>query len=54
VNDAYQLGASSFLIKPVDFDDFVQLSQTVRGYWIWLNQNPEALHESRQVPRHAN
>jgi CheY-like chemotaxis protein len=48
VNLAYQLGAHSFLVKPVDFDDFVRLSQAIQGYWIWLNKNPET---SRSVPQ---
>lgn len=43
VNLAYQLGANSFLVKPVDFDDFVQLSRAIQGYWIWLNKTPEPL-----------
>jgi CheY-like chemotaxis protein len=41
VNLAYQLGASSFLVKPVDFDHFVKISQALKGYWIWLNKPPE-------------
>src|SRR5579859_5551558 len=41
VNLAYQLGADSFLVKPVNFEDFVRLTQALQGYWIWLNQNPE-------------
>ena len=41
VNLAYQLGANSFLVKPVDFDDFVRLSQAIQGYWIWLSRAPE-------------
>jgi CheY-like chemotaxis protein len=43
VNQAYQLGANSFLVKPVDFEDFVRLSQAIQGYWIWLNKAPEDL-----------
>ena len=48
VNQAYQLGANSFLIKPVDFDDFVRLSQAIQGYWMWLNKVPEDLAELAQ------
>jgi CheY-like chemotaxis protein len=40
VNLAYQLGANSFLVKPVDFDDFVRLTQAIQGYWIWLSKAP--------------
>lgn len=41
VNTAYKLGANSFLIKPADFDRFVEISQALNGYWIWLNKAPE-------------
>jgi len=41
VNRAYRLGANSFLTKPVDFRDFVQLSSAIKGYWIWLSRAPE-------------
>ena len=41
INRAYQLGANSFLTKPVDFRDFVQLTSAVKGYWIWLSRAPE-------------
>ncbi|SRR6266436_8450978 len=40
VNRAYRLGANSFLTKPVDFRDFVQLSSAIKGYWIWLSRAP--------------
>src|SRR5437868_14732918 len=40
VNRAYRLGANSFLTKPVDFRDFVQLSSAIQGYWIWLSRAP--------------
>src|SRR3989442_15596838 len=41
VNRAYKLGANSFLTKPIDFRDFVQLTAAVKGYWIWLSRAPE-------------
>src|SRR2546421_11518689 len=41
VNRAYRLGANSFLTKPVDFRDFVQLSSAIKGYWIWLSRVPQ-------------
>jgi CheY-like chemotaxis protein len=41
VNLAYQLGANSFLVKPVDFERFVEISQALKGYWIWLSRAPE-------------
>ncbi len=41
VNLAYQLGANSFLVKPADFERFVEISQALAGYWIWLDTAPE-------------
>jgi CheY-like chemotaxis protein len=41
VNRAYQLGANSFLVKPADLEDFIRLTQAIRGYWIWTDQAPE-------------
>lgn len=41
VNAAYKLGANSFLIKPADLDRFVEISQALSGYWIWLDKAPE-------------
>ena len=41
VNTAYQLGANSFLMKPHEFEDLVQLSQAIRGYWIWTDTGPQ-------------
>jgi CheY-like chemotaxis protein len=41
VNAAYQLGANSFLVKPIDFEHFVKVSQALKGYWLWLNKTPE-------------
>ena len=35
VKAAYELGANSFLIKPADFDRFVEFSQALGGYWTW-------------------
>lgn len=42
VSRAYKLGANSFLIKPADFDRFVEISQALNGYWIWLDKAPTA------------
>jgi CheY-like chemotaxis protein len=47
VNRAYHLGANSFLTKPVDFRDFVQLTISIKGFWIWLSRAPE-VHRARR------
>ncbi len=41
VNRAYQLGANSFLVKPVDFEHFVEVSQALKGYWLWMSKAPD-------------
>jgi CheY-like chemotaxis protein len=49
VNLAYQLGANSFLIKPVDFEHFVQVSEVLKGYWLWMTEAPEISRPSKSV-----
>ena|SRR2546422_7064883 len=47
VNRAYSLGANSFLVKPLDFENFLGVVQALQGYWLWLTKTPEI---SRPVP----
>lgn len=49
VNEAYRLGANSFLVKPVDFERFVSVIQALQGYWIWLSQAPEVSRPCSQT-----
>jgi two-component system response regulator len=35
---SYELGANSFIQKPVDFDTFVDTAQQLSRYWLELNQ----------------
>lgn len=37
---SYELGANSYLQKPVDFDEFRRLIRRVTGYWLQVNQTP--------------
>lgn len=41
VNEAYQAGANSFLVKPTDFETFVQVTSALNGYWIWTDKPPQ-------------
>jgi CheY-like chemotaxis protein len=52
VNLAYQLGANSFLVKPVDFENFVQVSQAVKGFWLWMSRAPENSRADDAVKTH--
>src|SRR6185503_19329803 len=42
VNEAYQLGANSFLVKPFDFEDFTKLSEKILYFWFKASRAPEA------------
>ena len=41
LNQAYDLGANSYLLKPVNFQELVNLIELVDVYWFNLNQKPE-------------
>jgi CheY-like chemotaxis protein len=40
IQRAYQLNATSFLVKPVDFQEFKAMCELLRIYWIGLNVTP--------------
>lgn len=41
VQMAYQLGANSYIVKPVDFDAFVEVAAQIDLYWTILNKPPQ-------------
>lgn len=42
VVSSYHLGVNSYIVKPVDFDNFVQAAREIGTYWLMLNQTPGA------------
>lgn len=40
INQVYDLGANSYLVKPVAFDDLQQLVNMLNLYWLILNEKP--------------
>jgi CheY-like chemotaxis protein len=40
INKAYELGANSYLVKPVGFDALFETVKSVTHYWGNLNQSP--------------
>jgi CheY-like chemotaxis protein len=41
VVESYKLGVNSYMVKPVDFDKFVQAVSELGMYWMLLNQPPD-------------
>ena len=38
--ESYQLGVNSYIVKPVDFEQFVEAVRHLGLYWILLNKTP--------------
>jgi CheY-like chemotaxis protein len=38
--EGYRLGASSYVQKPTDFDEFRKMIRALRSYWLEVNQAP--------------
>ncbi|MCC6613654.1 MAG: response regulator [Anaerolineae bacterium] len=38
IQTAYQLGANSYIIKPVDFAKFMDVAEQIDSYWTLLNK----------------
>jgi len=53
LNDAYQSGANSFLVKPVDFERFVEIASALSGYWLWMDSEPETQRPASGVVKAA-
>ena len=40
VNRAYEAGANSYLVKPVDFNALVEMIKALHDYWLGFNAGP--------------
>jgi two-component system response regulator len=40
IKKAYLMGANSFVVKPVSFEDYEQTLDNLAHYWLTLNQSP--------------
>lgn len=40
VSRSYDLGANSYIVKPVDFDKFLEVVERIELYWILTNLQP--------------
>ena len=41
VDRAYELGANSYLVKPVSFETLLELVKSLELYWLVLNERPK-------------
>jgi CheY-like chemotaxis protein len=55
VNTAYRLGANSFMVKPTDFQNVVEMAKTLRSYWLQMSKAPEVSRVSKsKTPKNQN
>ena len=40
IAECFQLGANSYIVKPVEFEKFIEAVQQLGLYWVLLNQHP--------------
>lgn len=40
LTESYRYGANSYIRKPVNFDEFIELISNLCSYWLWLNIFP--------------
>lgn len=41
IQECYRLGVNSYVVKPVEFDDFIKAISNLGLYWMILNQPPQ-------------
>src|SRR5688572_1773355 len=51
IDGAYQLGAASFLTKPLVFNEFKDTIQAIYNYWLTMNKPPTVQRPAAQPKR---
>jgi len=44
IEACYDLGANSYIVKPVNFSDFIETVKNIELYWVLTNQPPAVNH----------
>lgn len=50
VNEAYRLGANSFLTKPYDFQNLVEFTRLIQEFWLRASKCPESSRPDKAAP----
>lgn len=50
VSRAYDLGANSYLVKPVGFEGLLELVKSIGMYWMILNKTPDPVGDPTMLP----
>lgn len=53
VNAAYQLGANSFMVKEMDFQNTVELARLIKDFWLLKAKVPEASRVDENASENA-
>jgi two-component system response regulator len=53
ITETYNLGANSYIVKPVDFEQFTEAVRQLGLYWVLLNQQPTANDHESVPPAHV-
>jgi CheY-like chemotaxis protein len=53
VNRAYRLGANSFMVKQLDFENVVEMSAMLKRYWLGMDKAPDASRPEKEPSRKA-
>jgi CheY-like chemotaxis protein len=51
VDRAHRVGANSFLVKPISFDDFKVLVRRLCEYWLQVSETPHTSRPPRKKPQ---
>lgn len=46
IEACYRLGASAYVVKPVDFGEFIDAVRTIGVFWALLNEQPHGAQDS--------
>jgi CheY-like chemotaxis protein len=53
IEQAYQLGANSYLVKPPSAEKLLSLVNSLKLYWLELNEYPQSLRRTTELPNEA-